>query len=63
MQFKKGKIMTKKVAIGLLLALGLSTVLAACNGGDTTTPEASPEATTEAPVEAPAESPAASPSP
>lgn len=55
--------MTKKVAIGLLLALGLSTVLAACNGGDTTTPEASPEATTEAPVEAPAESPAASPSP
>ncbi|MGG6297479.1 hypothetical protein ACQ4M4_24045 [Leptolyngbya sp. AN02str] len=42
-----------KKTIGLLLALGLVTVLGACAGGGGEAP----------PAEAPAESPAASPSP
>lgn len=42
--------MSKKV-VGLLLVLGLTTLLGACGGGGT------------APAESPAETPAASPSP
>ncbi|WAL61312.1 hypothetical protein [Thermocoleostomius sinensis] len=47
--------MTKK-AIGLLLVLGLSSVLAACGGGTTDAPA-------DAPAESPVETPAESPSP
>lgn len=47
--------MSKKV-VGLLLVLGLSGILAACGGGDTTAPADDPAAS-------PAESPAASPPP
>ena len=43
-----------KKAIGLLLALGVAATLAACGGGDTTTPAAG---------ESPAMSPGMSPSP
>lgn len=47
-----------KKAIGLLLALGMAASLAACGGGDTTTPAAG-----ESPAMSPGESPAMSPSP
>jgi len=45
-----------KIAIGLLLALGMAASLTACGGGDTTTPA-------ESPAMSPGESPAMSPSP
>jgi ABC-type glycerol-3-phosphate transport system substrate-binding protein len=45
-----------KKAIGLLLALGMAASLAACGGGDTTTP-----ATGESPAMSPGTSPSASP--
>jgi hypothetical protein len=49
----KGKCMNKK-AIGLLLALGLAGILAACGGGgDTTAPEESPAAAPESPAASP----------
>jgi ABC-type glycerol-3-phosphate transport system substrate-binding protein len=47
-----------KKAIGLLLALGMAASLAACGGGDTTTP-----ATGESPAMSPGMSPAPSASP
>jgi ABC-type glycerol-3-phosphate transport system substrate-binding protein len=55
--------MTKK-AIGLLLVLGLSGVLAACGGGTTDAPADAPaETPLDAPAETPLESPVESPSP